>query len=1086
MALSSYKFTQGELAGSDIASLPDQPSAAGITAAQLKARFDLIPKMLIALGKFNQLIDALVAGGGADLGASVPGMDGSTVQALLIELKGLSDQLHAALASHKADAANPHQVTKSQVGLGLADNTSDLDKPISRAQGAVNATVSQALSDRYTKAQTDNLLDFKADKTTTNIHIKEVAFDPDSGIFTFTRENGTSFAIDTLIEKIPLDVQLVDNKLVLTLSDGTTQEADLSAFIDTYTFQDSDTLAFSTAGKVISAIIKDGSVTLEKLNPEAQAVLLGYTNRAEAAAAGAEAAKTEAEAARDTAKSSADTATAKANDAAASAAEALASKNAAAQSAANLAQAVNMATAKAEEAASSAVAAKGSEQKAKASETLVQAAAEAAKASEIASKASESAAAGSANSARDSKTAAKTSETNAAASAQTATTKAGEASSSATAAANSAQGIGEAEERAAASAALSTDQAALAKSYTVGGTGTRPGEDTDNAKYYKDQAAAIAGGDYATKLDVSTAKQEAIDVAAADAAAKAASAESNAKAASIPVSQKGTAGGVATLDASGKVPTSQLPPMDYDPAGSAQAVADSLAAVATTGSYNDLKDKPAPFDPSTLARVATTGAYGDLTGRPGNATSNADGLMPKTDKAKLDGIEAGANNYTHPATHPASMISGLGEAAVKNVGTDSATVAAGDHTHADYLKKSGDTMVGALKVPTPVAAEDAANKGYVDQRVPNIGTATETATGVVRGGGLVSVDANGDMDILAKADGKKWDLYYADSNKQIRAPSGIAPISCLSYCNGRFILTGATSQNNYIRISVDGINWYYKMGIPDFPSLKSIIYANGIYYGVGSSTGDGNIISYSTDLKTWTSEGSGYATSLCDIVYNEKDGYIYAVGGTATSPVILRTKAGYDGFTKVNISGYGRYESFVSITCSMDKDLIVATSGPTDAQGSRHVWVSKASNVNFEPYPAPETGNGKIVYGNGLFVSASFDQDGIAYSRDGLNWESAVPLNVNQWPNIVFGNGLFIISNTTGDVAISKDAEHWERVTIPEGVKDFVACAYGNGMFMLAERLQDIVFKIIVNGSFETMGYHEVIKNIKALYDLIL
>ena len=111
MALSSYKFTQGELAGSDIASLPDQPSAAGITAAQLKARFDLIPKMLIALGKFNQLIDALVAGGGADLGASVPGMDGSTVQALLIELKGLSDQLHAALASHKADAANPHQVT---------------------------------------------------------------------------------------------------------------------------------------------------------------------------------------------------------------------------------------------------------------------------------------------------------------------------------------------------------------------------------------------------------------------------------------------------------------------------------------------------------------------------------------------------------------------------------------------------------------------------------------------------------------------------------------------------------------------------------------------------------------------------------------------------------------------------------------------------------------------------------------------------------------------------------------------------------------------------------------------------------------
>ena len=38
------------------------------------------------------------------------------------------------------------------------------------------------------------------------------------------------------------------------------------------------------------------------------------------------------------------------------------------------------------------------------------------------------------------------------------------------------------------------------------------------------------------------------------------------------------------------------------------------------------------------------------------ATATADGKMSKEDKAKLDGIEAGANNYTLPATLPASMI----------------------------------------------------------------------------------------------------------------------------------------------------------------------------------------------------------------------------------------------------------------------------------------------------------------------------------------------------------------------------------------------------------------------------------------------
>lgn len=38
------------------------------------------------------------------------------------------------------------------------------------------------------------------------------------------------------------------------------------------------------------------------------------------------------------------------------------------------------------------------------------------------------------------------------------------------------------------------------------------------------------------------------------------------------------------------------------------------------------------------------------------ATSAADGLMSKSDKAKLDGVAAGANNYVHPASHPATMI----------------------------------------------------------------------------------------------------------------------------------------------------------------------------------------------------------------------------------------------------------------------------------------------------------------------------------------------------------------------------------------------------------------------------------------------
>lgn len=44
------------------------------------------------------------------------------------------------LANHIADQNNPHAVTKTQVGLGNVDNTTDLDKPISTAtQAALNA-----------------------------------------------------------------------------------------------------------------------------------------------------------------------------------------------------------------------------------------------------------------------------------------------------------------------------------------------------------------------------------------------------------------------------------------------------------------------------------------------------------------------------------------------------------------------------------------------------------------------------------------------------------------------------------------------------------------------------------------------------------------------------------------------------------------------------------------------------------------------------------------------------------------------------------------------------------------------------------
>lgn len=54
----------------------------------------------------------------------------------LREIEESSNAVKADLSTHTKDKANPHEVTKEQVGLGNVDNTSDADKPISTATKA--------------------------------------------------------------------------------------------------------------------------------------------------------------------------------------------------------------------------------------------------------------------------------------------------------------------------------------------------------------------------------------------------------------------------------------------------------------------------------------------------------------------------------------------------------------------------------------------------------------------------------------------------------------------------------------------------------------------------------------------------------------------------------------------------------------------------------------------------------------------------------------------------------------------------------------------------------------------------------------
>ena len=274
----------------------------------------------------------------------------------------------------------------------------------------------------------------KATKTEVATLVADVTFEESTGIITITKKNGSRVTIDTQMEKIAVNFTYdpTTEQIILTLIDGTKQYIDLSALITQYEFMDTDTVAFiiGTDGKV-SAIVKEGSIEEKHLEPNYLAKIKVEAAKAETSATNAAKSETNAKASENASK---------------------ASETAAATSETN---AKSSETA----AATSETAAKTSEGNAKKSET-------AAATSETNAKTSEEAAAESENNARDFE--------------QSCRLRAEEAENSAT------------------TAGMYKDDAEVystkAQSYAVGGTGSREGEDSDNAKYYYEQVKDVSEG----------------------------------------------------------------------------------------------------------------------------------------------------------------------------------------------------------------------------------------------------------------------------------------------------------------------------------------------------------------------------------------------------------------------------------------------------------------------------------------------------------------------------------------------------------------------------------------------------------------
>lgn len=150
----------------------------------------------------------------------------------------------------------------------------------------------------FVKAIADNFTDLytnKADKTALTSHntaadahadrfnplVSGVSYSEGTGVFTFTKVDGTKITVDTKLEKVVTNFTYdsTNQQLVLTLDDGTSYPIPMSAFINEYGVTDTTTIDLTmSADHKISAVIKTGSITKAMLLQAVQDEITANTN----------------------------------------------------------------------------------------------------------------------------------------------------------------------------------------------------------------------------------------------------------------------------------------------------------------------------------------------------------------------------------------------------------------------------------------------------------------------------------------------------------------------------------------------------------------------------------------------------------------------------------------------------------------------------------------------------------------------------------------------------------------------------------------------------------------------------------------
>ena len=396
---------------------------------------------------------------------------------------------------------------------------------------------------------------------------------------------------------------------------------------------------------------------------------------------------------------------------------------------------------------------------------------------------------------------------------------------------------------------------------------------------------------------------------------------------------------------------------------------------------------------SDLATVATSGSYNDLSNKPTIPTVNNSTITIQKNSTTIDSFTTNASSgKTINITVPTN--------------TNELTNGAGFITSSSLPGIATTSTAGLVK--------------------PDGTTITVDANGTISSASTVNIDEetitkNGDNELQVVAVKNKRDdstlpiwqgtetqwnrgvattWYYWQTNVQAMWTSGgnlpsSADWESVAYGDGKFVaIEHEFSSPIKAAYSTDGVNWIET-------TLSNLTRCNEVTYGDGKfvvvTGGNSDKSAYSTDGINWTASTLPSSANWMSVTYG--DGKFIAVAYDSD-------KAAYstDGGQTWTASTLPSSASWKSVTYGDGKFVAVdsGTWGSTKAAYS-------TDGINWIASTMPSSAKWcSVTYGDGKFVAVADSSDKAAYSTDGINWTASTIPSSAKWFSVTYGDGKFV------------------------------------------------------------------------------